>query len=409
MTIAFPIAVGGLDAHPGNLVFRTGIYRPGFYRASDIHIGSGIVIQNSEGGRRKGLVRAFHRCAGRHLADSVRLCREIPACADLAAVTVAVFPVFDVNIRNIVTCQPGYAQINRIPLIRFLRHRCSFGGDGCLGCGVGSKGYIPVCGRQVAAYIHYRLIFQFHYAHRNHRYGGRSTFGFLADGRGTDLDVQVCIRLERHITARTDAAVIRQLYRRSIGLACPVRHHIEAQVIGQVLPDLGNIPAVPGRVVKGRHGVGGYVHLTVGHNLACHFHSSCVSTVNGFINRAARNQIIGVLAGRLGPQDDVSALRIRHRCQVGSGKRCVCQHIAVFVLRVHQAGKINIRLSLKHSPVLEHDLTGPQHDAAAGIDLSFNINCRVGASVQLQIVQLFKTAFIVPLAKITNVVHELIG
>ena len=102
-------------------------------------------------------------------------------------------------------------------------------------------------------------------------------------------------------------------------------------------------------------------------------------------------------------------MRVRHRCQVGSGKRCVRQHIAAFVLRVHQTGKINIRLSLKHGPVLEHDLTGPQHDAAAGIDLSFNINGRVGASVQLQIVQLFKTAFIVPFAIITNIVQELIG
>ena len=60
--VAFPIAVGGFDTQPGNLVFRAGLYGFRLYGASDLNIGGGIIIDHGNAGGGKGFVHAGHAC-----------------------------------------------------------------------------------------------------------------------------------------------------------------------------------------------------------------------------------------------------------------------------------------------------------------------------------------------------------
>ena len=110
---------------------------------------------------------------------------------------------------------------------------------------------------------------------------------------------------------------------------------------------------------------------------------------------------------RFRPQDDIAAfIRSRHHSHAGVGfvKARTGDNRPVLLLCIDQIGEVEILAALQQGSVLNDNIAGPQHDAAASVDLAGNINAGVIVIVNRPPVRhLYKIALFVPLAELGEV------
>ena len=117
------------------------------------------------------------------------------------------------------------------------------------------KGYVSFR-MKAAGHIYQSLVLNFCHRHGNDRYSFGSSWHLRAARSSDDLDVNAGVRLQAGNPASPDRAGFTQGNRSGIRLVDPVRFPVESQLGGQARSNLGDIPPVPGRIIKGGRSFG---------------------------------------------------------------------------------------------------------------------------------------------------------